>query len=194
MVKGRSPKKQREGASSLNPREKKSKRQSEGSGEGGRHDSLMMEAAVAAAQVVLTPFKELSEEKSKEAQSLIAKAKSLSKDGVIVDWPKEVEEAAAQIKVEQEDREASRSSGLLLEGPPVCVDPGVLIPNPQFDDRDSNDEADESLPQAREHLPDGCNDEDDNRSTGTFEVESLTDGTNRLDLSGYDSPDCLGQF
>eukprot|EP00973_Karenia_brevis_P022413 3085770-Karenia_brevis.AAC.1 len=77
----------------------------------------MVEAAVAAAQVVLTPYKELSEEKAREAQSLIAKCKDLSRDGVILDWPKEVEEAAAQVKVE-ETREASSSSGLLLEGPP----------------------------------------------------------------------------
>eukprot|EP00973_Karenia_brevis_P072606 10085456-Karenia_brevis.AAC.1 len=73
MVKGRGPKKEREGASSLNPREKKFNKQSEGSGAGSSKDRVMVEAAVAAAQVVLTPFKDLSEEKSREAQSLIAK-------------------------------------------------------------------------------------------------------------------------
>eukprot|EP00973_Karenia_brevis_P052247 7261024-Karenia_brevis.AAC.1 len=67
-----------------------------------------MEAAVAAAEVVMTPFKDLTEEKSREAQALLDKVKSLNREDVIVSWPKEVEEAAVKIKQEQkESRDAS---------------------------------------------------------------------------------------
>eukprot|EP00973_Karenia_brevis_P016424 2250341-Karenia_brevis.AAC.1 len=70
----------------------------------------------------MSPVEEISDEKAKEAQSLIDKAKSLQKDGVIIDWPKVLEEEAAQVK--SEDARDSSSSGLLLVGPPTCVDPG----------------------------------------------------------------------
>eukprot|EP00973_Karenia_brevis_P095871 12429523-Karenia_brevis.AAC.1 len=73
MVKGRSPKKLRGGASSLNPRDKKFQKPSDASGEDGKQERLMMDAAVAAAEVVMTPFKDLTEEKSREAQALIDK-------------------------------------------------------------------------------------------------------------------------
>eukprot|EP00973_Karenia_brevis_P045211 6262406-Karenia_brevis.AAC.1 len=79
----------------------------------------------------MTPFKDLTEEKSREAQALIDKCKSLNRDDVIVSWPKEVEEARVKIKKEKEDsRDASSSSGLCLQGPPTVPDPGMMIPNP----------------------------------------------------------------
>eukprot|EP00973_Karenia_brevis_P060962 8477636-Karenia_brevis.AAC.2 len=151
-----------------------------------------MEAAVAAAHVVMTPREDLTEGKKREAQALIDKCKGLHK-GVIMAWPEEVQEARAKIKKEQEDsRDASSSSGLCLQGPPTAPDPGtsfVLGSNPVLDDRDSNDEAEVCVPMAREHLPDEGDDDDENRSTGNVEMETLTEGTNKLDLSGYKSPD-----
>eukprot|EP00973_Karenia_brevis_P034229 4721899-Karenia_brevis.AAC.1 len=83
MTKGGSPRKVREGASSLNPRDRKFKK----GGEEESKDKLMVDAAVAAANVVLTPARELTVEKSREAQALIEKCKSLSREDVIVDWP-----------------------------------------------------------------------------------------------------------
>eukprot|EP00973_Karenia_brevis_P004693 644154-Karenia_brevis.AAC.1 len=140
MVKGGSPKKGRDGASSLNPRGKKFQKSSDESVEEGRREKLLVEAAVAAAQVVLTPQKDLEVEKVREAQSLIDKAKSLCRDDVIVEWPRECDEAVKRIKKEpRQNWDASSSSGLCLQGPPTNPDPGVMIPNPELD-RDSNDE------------------------------------------------------
>eukprot|EP00973_Karenia_brevis_P028336 3906333-Karenia_brevis.AAC.1 len=62
MTKGGGPKKLREGASSLNPKEKKFKKPSFEKEEVGKQDRLIMDAAVAAAEVVMTPFKDLTEE------------------------------------------------------------------------------------------------------------------------------------
>eukprot|EP00973_Karenia_brevis_P011341 1535902-Karenia_brevis.AAC.1 len=71
----------------------------------------MREAAMAAAQVVLTPRDELTVDKSLEAQALIEKCKNLSREDVIVDWPREYDEVASKIKKEKQDsRDASSSS------------------------------------------------------------------------------------
>eukprot|EP00973_Karenia_brevis_P075232 10452342-Karenia_brevis.AAC.1 len=68
---------------------------------------------------------------------------------------------ASKIKKEKQDsRDASSSSGLQLQGPPTNPDPGILGLNPDVD-RDSNEEMDESVPRAREHLPDTGEDDED---------------------------------
>eukprot|EP00973_Karenia_brevis_P016720 2290849-Karenia_brevis.AAC.1 len=64
-----------------------------------------------------------------------------------------------------------------------------------MEDRDSNDECENAcLPQAREHLPDDNGSEDEMRSNDVDEEEPLSNVVNRLDLSGYESPNGEGNF
>eukprot|EP00973_Karenia_brevis_P094637 12423448-Karenia_brevis.AAC.1 len=107
MGEGGSPRRQRpEGAPSLNPRERKTLR-----------GQRLTEGGSEVTQGV-------SYEKARESKSLIEKAKSLQRDGVIIEWPQEVEDEASQIKTEA-PRDSS-SSGLVLVGLPTNVEPAVL--------------------------------------------------------------------
>eukprot|EP00973_Karenia_brevis_P034585 4772327-Karenia_brevis.AAC.1 len=54
-------------------------------------------------------IQEVSQERARESKSLIEKAKSLQKEGVIVDVPREMEQEAAAVKEEPVGSQSSSS-------------------------------------------------------------------------------------